>query len=65
MNEKQQKINKRINLSNDINIIAPLSALESRKVLYFQKINSLNDINTFGSEPVIVYKKQQKKKGTK
>ena len=62
MNEKQQKINKRINLSNDINIIAPLSALESRKVLYFQKINSLNDINTFGSEPVIVYKKQQKKK---
>ncbi len=48
------------NCPNDINIISPLSALESRKVLYFQKINSLNDINTFGSQPVIVYKKPPK-----
>ena len=56
----QRRKNNNTKLPNDINIITPLSALESRKVLYFQKINSLNDINTFGSQPIIVYKKAPK-----
>ena len=47
---------------SDINIISPLEQLESRKILYFQKINSVNRINTFGSLPIIVYKKSAKKK---
>ena len=61
MKVNQKKKNNNFNFPNDINIISPLSALESRKVLYFQKINSLNDINTFGSQPVIVYKKTSKR----
>ena len=58
--ENQKKKNNNYKSPNDINIISPLSALESRKVLYFQKIESLNNINTFGSQPVIVYKKSSK-----
>ena len=58
--ENQKKKNNNYKSPNDINIISPLSALESRKVLYFQKIESLNNINTFGSQPVIVYKKNSK-----
>ena len=45
---------------SDINIISPLGHLESHKILYFQKIDSVSRINTFGSQPIIVYKKSMK-----
>ena len=45
---------------NDINIISPLGHYESHKILYFQKINSISRINTFGSQPIVVYKKSMK-----
>ena len=60
MNINQKRKINNTKFPNDINIISPLSALESRKVLYFQKINSVNDINTYGSQPIIVYKKTSK-----
>ena len=60
MNDIKKRKAHNINSPNDINLISPLSALESRKVLYFQKINSVHDTNTFGSQPVVVYKKTSK-----
>ena len=60
MNDIKKRKVHNINSPNDINLISPLSALESRKVLYFQKINSVHDTNTFGSQPVVVYKKTSK-----
>ena len=60
MNDRKKRKNNNINSTNDINLISPLTALESKKILYFQKINSLHDINTLGSQPVVVYKKTPK-----
>ena len=60
MNDIKKRKVQCINSPNDINLISPLSALESRKVLYFQKVNSIHDINTFGSQPIVVYKKTSK-----
>ena len=60
MNDIKKRKLHNINSPNDINLISPLSALESRKVLYFQKINSVHDTNTLGSQPVVVYKKTSK-----
>ena len=57
INSKKSKNSKSL---NDINIISPLNVIESRKVYYFQRIKSINDINTFGSQPIIVYKKTKK-----
>jgi len=51
---------KNIISQNDINIISPLEQLESHKILHFQKVDSVNRINTFGSQPIIVYKKSAK-----
>ena len=56
---------KNIISQGDINIISPLNHFESHKILYFQKINSVNRINTFGSQPIIVYKKSMKNKNQK
>ena len=60
MNDRKKRKANNINSTNDINLISPLTTLESKKILYFQKINILNDINTFGSQPVVVYKKTPK-----
>ena len=60
MNDRKKRKANNINSTNDINLISPLTALESKKILYFQKINSLHDINTLGSQPVVVYKKTPK-----
>ena len=57
----KRKSKNRISQS-DINIISPINSLESRKVLYFQKIDSVNHINTLGPQPIIVYKKSFKNK---
>ena len=57
MNITNKRKAKTIISQSDINIISPLNHLESHKILYFQKINSVNHINTFGSQPIIVYKK--------
>ena len=56
---------KNIISQGDINIISPFNHFESHKILYFQKINSVNRINTFGSQPIIVYKKSMKNKNQK
>ena len=60
MNDRKKRKANNINSTNDINLISPLTSLESKKILYFQKINSLHDINTFGSQPIVVYKKTSK-----
>ena len=57
MNLKNKIKPKKIISQSDINIISPLNQLESHKILHFQKIESVNHINTFGSQPIIVYKK--------
>ena len=56
---------KNIISQGDINIISPLNHFESHKILYFQKINSVNRINTFGSQPIVVYKKSMKNQNQK
>ena len=60
MNERKKRKANNTNSTNDINLISPLTALESKKILYFQKVNSIQDINTLGSQPVVVYKKTPK-----
>ena len=65
MNITNQRKSKTIISQSDINIISPLGQLESHKILYFQKINSVNNINTLGSQPIIVYKKATKSKNQK
>ena len=60
MNDRKKRKANTINSTNDINLISPLTTLESKKILYFQKINSLHDINTLGFQPVVVYKKTPK-----
>ena len=62
MNIINKRKSKTIVSENDINIISPLGHLESHKILHFQKINGVNHINTFGSQPIIVYKKSIKNK---
>ena len=60
MNLINKRKSKNIISQSDINIISPLGQLESRKILHFQKVESVNRINTFGSQPIIVYKKSAK-----
>ena len=62
MNVITKRKSKKIISQSDINIISPLDSLESHKVLYFHKIDSVNHINTLGSQPIIVYKKSSKNK---
>ena len=64
MNLKNKIKSKKIISQSDINIISPLEQLESHKILHFQKIESINHINTFGSQPIIVYKKSAKNRNS-
>ena len=62
MNIINKRKSKNLISQSDINIISPLGQLESHKILYFQKVNSVNHINTLGAQPIIVYKKSIKSK---